>query len=86
MCKDSAGKASLDLPRTVEEFNIFTQSPLVTCNVHEQQKIFNFSKSHISLISRGVVLVVLQCKSIVFHYTILCVFRDFELNILEYMC
>lgn len=66
LCKDSAGKASLDLPRTVEEFNIFTQSPLVTCNVHEQhKKNFNFSKSHMSLISRGVVLVVLQFKSIV---------------------
>lgn len=68
MCKDSAGKSSLDLPRTVEEFNIFTQSPLVNHNVYEQhKKNFNFSKSHISLICRGVVLVALQFKGTVFH-------------------
>lgn len=39
LCKDSAGKASLDLPHTVKEFNFFTLSPLVTCNFPEQHLV-----------------------------------------------
>lgn len=43
LCEESVGKASLDLPHTVEEFNIFTLSPLVTSNVQHRTTKLHYS-------------------------------------------